>query len=122
MMRRLATLAAAALLGGALASAPAHAEMSADDVKAKVEAAYGVKVLRIAKVEMNDREVYRVVMMYPGGNYNTAFQVNTILVDVETGKEVPTFRHLPSGHQRSGADSRQANRQAPDVPRQRLWH
>ena len=121
-MRRLATLAAVLVLGGALGTAPARAEVSADAVKTQVEEAYGVKVLRIAKATMDDREVYRVTVMYPGGNYNTAFQVNTILVDVATGKEISTFRHLPSGHQRSGAESRNANRQPPDVPRQRLWH
>ena len=122
MTRRIAALTATALLGFTLASAPARAEMSADAVKAQVETAYGVKVLRVKKVEIDDRAVYRVTVMYPGGNYNTAFQVNTLLVDAATGKEISTFRHLPSGHQRSGADTRQSNRQPPDVPRQRLWH
>ncbi len=35
--------------------------------------------------------------MNPPGNFNEALQVNTLMVDRQTGELVPQFRHAPSG-------------------------
>ncbi len=82
----------------------ARAEMSADEIRNKVAADYGVTVLKITPVESASGTRYAVTVMAPGGNRNHAFQVNTIVVDGETGKPVILYGHI-GGQQQSAAPS-----------------
>jgi len=93
VMRALNWLATA--LVGAIVSlaAPAGAEMSVDAVIQKIEADYAVTVLRVKPMTDGGRRVFAVTIMNPGGDFNEAFQVNTIVVDAETGNLVRQFRH-----------------------------
>ncbi len=110
--KRAGVLAAAVLLSAALAfPSPAIAAMSANQVKAKIAKEFGVKVLTVRPGKADGRKVYVVTMMNPGGDFNEAFQVNTIIVDAETGKLVPRFRHRASGHDANEAPSFAPNRQ-----------
>ncbi len=94
---------AALLVGGAVSlAAPAWAAMSPDQVSAMIAEVYGVTVLRVEPVTEDDQSAYIVTIMNPGGDFNAAFQVYRIVVDAETGKLIPQFRHLRSGHQYSG--------------------
>jgi len=93
---RLATPIAA--LAACVLASSANAAMTADQIGAAVAARYGVEVLRVVEAMGDDgRAAWRVTVMNPGGDFNEAFQVNTILVDAETGAPIVQFRHLPSG-------------------------
>lgn len=106
----------------AFAGAGARAAPSKEAIKMSIEKTYDVKVLRIQEGEQGDRSVYRVTFMNHGGNDNAAFQVNTIVVDAETGKLVPQFRHLVSGYRLSATRERTLSRQATDALRgERTW-
>ncbi len=87
-MRALNWLATAMV--GAIVSlaAPAGAEMSVDAVIQQIEADYAVTVLRVKPMTDDGRRVFAVTIMNPGGDFNEAFQVNTIVVDAETGNLV----------------------------------
>ncbi len=103
-------LAAVVVGGGILLAAPAWAAMSADEDAAAIAEAYGVTVLRVVAVEKDGRPVFRVTIMNPGGDFDEAFQVNTLLVDADTGKLVSAFRHRASGYDPSQAASFVPNR------------
>ena len=79
------------------------------------------QVLRISPGTADGRNVFVVTVMNPPGDFNEAFQVNTLVVDAETGRLVPQFRHLPSGQSFSGAARNVPNRQSPDASRGRTW-
>ena len=99
-------LLAGGLLGAVLVMPPpAGAAMGADQVRAKIIQAFGVEVLRVRPAQADGRRVYVVTIMNPGGDFNTAFQVNTLLVDADTGKLVSGFRHRPSGYDANQAPS-----------------
>lgn len=109
----LATLAVCAL---AAFAQPAAAAMSAEAVGKAVAALYGVEVLRVVPAEGDEgRAAYRVTFMNPGGDFNEAFQVNTILVDAETGAPIVQFRHLPSGTRNADAATYDTSQQGLDV-------
>jgi hypothetical protein len=110
-----------AFAAGLLAASAASAAMSADQIKAAIEKEYGVKVLSVKAATFDGRAVYRVTMMNPGGNYNTAFQVNAIDVDAETGKPVSQFHHETSGYDYGPAEGNETNRQPVDVLREKPW-
>lgn len=99
----------------------AYAAMSEQEVWAAVERDYGVQVLRIRPDTDDGRNVFLVTVMNPPGDFNEAFQVNTLMVDAETGQLVLQYRHGPSGHRFSDAPSHVPNRQSPDAPRGRTW-
>ncbi len=104
-MRALISIALLApLVAGAvmLPAAGSLAAMSEDQVRAAITRDHGVEVLRIRADTLDGRAVFLVTVMNPGGNFNEAFQVNTLAVDAETGRLVPQFRHNPSGHTFSG--------------------
>jgi hypothetical protein len=86
--------AAAALLGALMLAAPtvAEAAMSKDQVAAKI-----VKVLRVEPATDNGKAIFAVTVMSGGGDWNHAFQVNTIAVDATTGQPVVQYRHGTSG-------------------------
>ncbi len=87
-------IAAAALFGAALAlgASPAGAALSADQVKRQVETRYGVAVLRIKPLTEQGRSAYAVTIMNPGGAFDEAFQVNTLVIDAETGRPIIQYR------------------------------
>ncbi len=80
----------------ALGASPAAA-LSADQVKRQVETQYGVKVLRIKPMTEQGRSAFAVTIMNPGGAFNEAFQVNTIVIDAETGRPIVQYRQGPGG-------------------------
>jgi hypothetical protein len=89
---------ATALVGAiVLVAAPARAEMSADAVKQKIEADYAVTVLRVTPMTDDGRPVFAVTIMNPGGAFNEAFQVNTIVIDAETGQPIIQYRQGSGG-------------------------
>ena len=94
-------IAAAALFGAALAlgASPAEAALSADQVKRQVETQYGVTVLRVKPVTEQGRSAYAVTIMNPGGAFDEAFQVNTLVIDAETGRPIIQYRQGPGGIQ-----------------------
>ncbi len=118
LIRMLAPLVAAVAMWSAAVS---QAAMSEDQVRTAIERDYGVQVLRISPGTADGRNVFVVTVMNPPGDFNEAFQVNTLMVDAETGRLVPQFRHLPSGQSFSGAARNVPNRQSPDALRGRTW-
>lgn len=105
-------MSAALVLGIGLGAGSALAAMSPDEVKSAIEGEYPVKVLKVTEATVGEKPVYRVTMMFNGGNFNSAFQVNTIVVDAETGKPIVQFGSAPTGHNTaSGARSFETNRQ-----------
>jgi hypothetical protein len=96
-----------ALAAPALAAPAAPAEtLSAERAAETVAQRYGVQVLRVTPVEVDGAPAYAVVVMNPGGNFNEAFQVNTLVVDPETGDLVSQFRHRAAGYDLPGAVGR----------------
>ncbi len=81
----------------ALGAGPVGAAPSVDQVKQQVETRYGVKVLRIKPMTEQGRSAFAVTIMNPGGAFNEAFQVNTIVIDAETGRPIIQYRQGPGG-------------------------
>ena len=83
----------AALAAAVVLAVPAgvQAAMSKDQVATKIEAAFKVKVLRVVPMTEDGKPIFAVTVMSPGGNWNHAFQVNTIAVDAATGQPVVQF-------------------------------
>lgn len=104
-----------------LASAGLAAEVDAAAVRAAIEKKFNVKVLKINAVTVDGKSAFKVTVMYPGGNFNTAFQVNTLIVDAGTGETVPVFRHIASGHVSASGGDTQTNRQPVDALRTIPW-
>lgn len=114
-MRFALRLAAAVFVASLSLGAPAVAQLSEESAAAKIAEQFGVKVLRVVAAEHYGRAVYRVTFMTPGGDFDGAFQVSSVVVDVVTGDLVPQFRHLPSGYDTSGAPAYRSNDQRPDA-------
>jgi len=92
----------AGLLAAVLVAGPGRAQTDAGKAVAdRIEAAYGVKVLRSRVVHIDGRAAYELTVMNPAGNYNEAFQVNRLLVDAATGKLISAFEHEPAGYRLS---------------------
>jgi len=119
-MRRKACLFASAALAAATAlaslAAPAAAAMTKDEIKAEVEKTYGVVVLRMKEDEVAGKPALLVTVMNKGGNDNRAFQVNTLVVDPESGHLVSIYRPLPNGYQFSQILESEPNKQPSDLP------
>ncbi len=100
-IRGLRGIAMAVVFGATLAlgAAPAGAALSADQVKRQVETRYGVTVLRIEAVTEQGRSAFAVTIMNPGGAFNEAFQVNTLVIDADTGRPIIQYRQGPGGMQ-----------------------
>ena len=95
-----------AVLACTMGAPPAMA-LTAEEVTAQIEARFPVKVLRVRESAEYGEPAYAVTVMNVGGNFNEAFQVNTIMVDRRTGELLPQFRHLPAGQDdRAGLASR----------------
>ena len=80
-----------------LFAAGAAQAASPDEVKQKIEKAYGVQVLKVSPADLNGKKIYDVRVMRKDGG-NGAFGVTTLAVDAETGNLVPAFRHKASGY------------------------
>ncbi len=98
--KKVKPLLATTLLAAGLALSPAAgaAELSAAEAGQRIAQTYPVKVLSVRKIEFDGRTAYAVTVMTNGGNFDDAFQVNTIVVDADTGEPIPVFRHRDSGY------------------------
>ena len=99
----------------------AKAAMTQSQITAAIEKSYDVRVLKISADKENGKSVFRVKVMYNGGDWNTAFQVNTIVINAETGERVPQFKHHSSGRSLPGNYDSKPNRQPPDALRRHIW-
>lgn len=90
------------VLGLALAAAvgfgagTAFAQLSADEVKKRIEKDFGVQVLNVAAATDAGAPAFAVTTINPAGA-QMPFQVNTIVVDAKSGQLVAQYRHLRSG-------------------------
>ena len=91
---------------GLLGAAPAQA-LSPEAAGQAVAKRFEVKVLKVTPVEREGRNLYAVVVMNPGGNFNEAFKVSTLMVDRDSGDLVAQFRHEDSGYALPEAADRQ---------------
>ncbi len=90
-------------------SAWAGPKLSPDELKQQIEQTYPVHVLGIRAVKADGKAAYAVTVMNRGGDFNNAFQVNTFIVDADTGAPISVFRHLVSGYVLSGGGDRDTN-------------
>jgi hypothetical protein len=67
------------------------------DITAEIEKSRSLKVLKLKETAVDGRPAYLVTVMNSGGNTNSAFQVERILIDAETGAAISTFRHSATG-------------------------
>ncbi len=101
---------------------PGSAAMGEAEAVKMIEATFDVQVLRVRAQQVGDRPAWLLTVMNRGGDFNTAFQVNTLAVDRETGKLLPAVRHGASGYEPSGADRREDKVGVrPDAIRSRPW-
>lgn len=99
-----AILAAAAL---AFAAQPALAQQkTAEQVSAEIAQRYKTQVLRVTPMTLDGKPAYAVRVLSPGGDFDDAFRVVTLMVDAGTGELVPQFRHRTSGYDVPGAQLR----------------
>ncbi len=74
----------------------AHAEMTERQIIVKIERDFGVEVLKVGPAKNIGPQVMAVTVMSPPGDFNEAYQVNTLAVDARTGKlvrlDIPTGR------------------------------
>ena len=117
----LPVLALTAWLAQLAVPSSANAAMTQSQVAAATEKSYDVRVLKIYADKENGKSVFRVKVMYNGGDWNTAFQVNTIVIDAETGERVAQFKHQSSGRSLPGNYDSMPNRQSPDALRRHIW-
>lgn len=59
---------------------------------------YGVTVLQAQPAQSGGKPVYRLMVMRPGGDFDDAYAVRTLVVDAATGALVPQFRNETSGY------------------------
>ena len=122
MTRKILVLLAAVAIFPFVLAGPSAAALSEAQIRAMVEQAYDAKVLKIYIGKDEGRNVYFVRVMYNGGNYNTAFQINTLVIDANTGKRISQFRHRSSGRSLSGSYDSRPNRQSPSsLRRGHIW-
>ena len=117
----LPVLALTAWLAQLAVPSSANAAMTQSQVVVATEKSYDVRVLKIYADKENGKSVFRVKVMYNGGDWNTAFQVNTIVIDAETGERVAQFKHQSSGRSLPGNYDSMPNRQPPDALRRHIW-
>lgn len=98
-------LIAATIVVLAVAVSGSAAAQTLGEIKERIEQDYGVEVLGMRRIVRDGRPLYAVSIMSPAGNFNDAYQINVLLVDPETGRPIPLFRHGVSGY-RSGDAAR----------------
>jgi hypothetical protein len=67
---------------------------------------FDVQVLRAQREQVDGKPVYRMVVMNPGGDFNEAYAVHTLIVDAKTGALVSQFQNETSGYQLSASPDR----------------
>ncbi len=113
---------ASAVLLSANITAGQAAVLTEAEAARRIEADYGVEVLRVRAGERNGTAVWLVTFMVPGGNSNAAFQVQTLALEQATGDLVPSFRHRRSGYDLPPPGSGGAKSEArPDAARSGTW-
>lgn len=73
-------------------------DRTAQKLMQQIAQRYGVQVLRADHELIGGKSVYRLVVMNPGGDFNEAYAVHTLMVEVSTGALISQFEHLPSGY------------------------
>ncbi len=96
-------------------SARAGLKLSVEELKQQIEQTYPVNVLGVRAITADGKAAYAVTVMTRGGDIDDAFQVNTIIVDADTGASISVFRHLDSGYVLPDGGDRDTNRQPPDA-------
>jgi hypothetical protein len=96
-------------------SARAGLKLSLDELKQQIEQTYLVNVLGFRAITADGKVAYAVTVMTRGGDFGDAFQVNTFIVDADTGASISVFRHLDSGYVLPDGGDRDTNRQPPDA-------
>ncbi len=96
-------------------SARAGPKLSPDELKQQIEQTYPVNVLGIRAIMADGKAAYAVTVMTRGGDFDDAFQVNTFIVDADTGAPISVFRHLDSGYVLPDGGDRDTNRQPPNA-------
>ena len=96
-------------------SARAGLKLSVDELKQQIEQTYPVNVLGVRAITADGKAAYAVTVMTRGGDFDDAFQVNTFIVDADTGAPISVFRHLDSGYVLPDGGDRDTNRQPPDA-------
>ena len=112
---------ATALLAGSVFSGSAKAQVTDQEAKRLIEESYGVEVLGVRADEIDDRAVWLVTFMVPGGNSNAAFMVRSLAIDQQTGDLVPSFRHKTSGYVLPGGARADESDVRPDAMRSGTW-
>jgi hypothetical protein len=112
---------AMALLAGSVFSGSAAAQVTEQEAKRQIEETYDVEVLAVREDEIDERAVWLVTFMVPGGNSNSAFMVSSLAVDQETGDLVPSFRHNASGYELPGGLRGDKAGLRPDAMRSGTW-
>lgn len=79
-------------------AAPAGVDQTAQKLTQEITQRYGVQVLRADRELLDGKPVYRMVVMNPGGDFNEAYAVHTLVVDAASGALVPQFAQLPAGY------------------------
>lgn len=80
-------------------AASAAIDRTAQKLIQQIAQRYGVQVLHADRELVGGEPVYRMVVMNPGGDFNEAFAVHTLMVDASTGALISQFEHLPSGYE-----------------------
>lgn len=81
----------------ALLALPAMA-LTPEEVGRKVAEQWQVELVRVRPVTVEGQDGLAVTVMKPGGSFNGALGVATILVDPASGALMPQFRHGASGY------------------------
>ena len=104
------------------AAIEARAAVTKEEASRQVATSFGVEVLKVRPGKIDGRDVWLLTVMNRGGNFNGAFQVNTLAVDQASGALVPSFRHGPSGYSLPEAGDRSdKDGLRPDAARTRTW-
>lgn len=119
--QRVARALAMALLAGSFLCGNAVAQVTDEQAKSLIEETYDVDVLAVRADEIDQRAVWLVTFMVPGGNSNAAFMVSSLAVDQQTGELVPSFRHQASGYELPGGLRSDKSDLRPDAMRSGAW-
>ena len=112
--RRPLAVAAMAMAAAIGVSSVADAQVTARQASRQFAATYGVQVLKVRTSKIDGKRVHVLTVMNPKGDFNEAFQVSTVAVDVKTGKLIAGFRHRRSGYDANQAPSFDPNLNSPD--------
>ena len=113
--RRPLAVAAMAMAAAIGVLSAADAQVTARQASRQFAESYGVQVLKVRSAEIDGKRVYLLTVMNPKGDFNEAFQVNTVAVDAGTGNLIAGFRHRSSGYDANQAPSFNPNLNSADT-------